>query len=259
MREFSEFFNKSVSFCIGKKWRDIRNVLSPAFTSSKMRFMYDLIKKVADDFTDYFVTNEGSVEIEMRETFTRFTNDVIASTAFGVEVNSLKEKTNEFFVMGQYVSNFGTLSNLIKIMAYAVVPKFMKFFNITFLGAKVNDFFVKLIDDAIRIREEKKIVRPDMLHLMMEARKDSEGVEKITNHDIAAQALVFFFAGFDSVASLMSFMSYELAIHPEVQSRLREEINETFQETNGNVTYEALLKMNYLDMVINGIKLILTS
>lgn len=37
----------------------------------------------------------------MKEAFTRYTNDVIASVAFGIKVNSLLDKHSEFYEMGK--------------------------------------------------------------------------------------------------------------------------------------------------------------
>nr|CAI5847752.1 unnamed protein product [Callosobruchus analis] len=115
-----------------------------------------------------------------------------------------------------------------------------------------------------------------MIHLLMEARKGKVKQEEetnidtgfstveestvlkgnapteITNQDIASQAMIFFFGGFDSVSNLMCFATHELAENPEIQSRLRDEILETANACNGKLTYEALLKMKYMDMVVSG-------
>lgn len=63
---------------------------------------------------------------------------------------------------------------------------------------------------------------------------------------------MFFFAGFETVSTLMSFMAYELAVNTEVQNLLREEIIETLTETGGKLTYDAIMKMKYMDMVVSG-------
>jgi len=41
-------------------------------------------------------------------------------------------------------------------------------------------------------------------------------------------------------------------MHPDVQSRLQEEIDMTLNKDGGNLTYEAVHGMKYLDMVISG-------
>lgn len=130
----------------------------------------------------------------------------------------------------------------------------------TFLGEKVEKFFLDLIDESIKLREEKNIVRHDMIQLLMEAKKGNLKQDKdnndltpqFSNIELAAQALIFLFAGFDSVATVMSFLAYELAVNSDVQTKLRKEINETFDNIQGDVSYEVLLKMKYMDMVING-------
>lgn len=46
-------------------------------------------------------------------------------------------------------------------------------------------------------------------------------------------------------------MAYELATNLDVQEKLIEEINRTLQQHNSNITYEIILKMKYLDMIIS--------
>ncbi|CAG2065310.1 unnamed protein product, partial [Timema podura] len=74
---------------------------------------------------------------------------------------------------------------------------------------------------------------------------------ELSDKDIAAQAAVFFLAGFETSSTLMSFVSYFLAIHEDVQQRLQEEIDNMLENTGGKVTYEEVLALKYLDMVIS--------
>jgi cytochrome P450 family 9 len=70
--------------------------------------------------------------------------------------------------------------------------------------------------------------------------------------DLTAQAFVFFLAGFETASTLLSFATHLLAVHPDVQSRLQEEIDMTLDKDGGNLTYEAVHGMKYLDMVVSG-------
>jgi cytochrome P450 family 6 len=67
-----------------------------------------------------------------------------------------------------------------------------------------------------------------------------------------AQAFTFLAAGFESSGSTLSFALYELALHPEIQQRLREEIQQVLRKHDGNVTYDGIQDMTYLDMVVSG-------
>ncbi|CAH0564727.1 unnamed protein product [Brassicogethes aeneus] len=275
--EADPLWGKNLFSLTGQRWRDMRATLSPSFTSSKMKFMFSLMADAAHDFVQHFKKkNEKIVTVEMKDTFTRYTNDVIATTAFGVKVDSLENRDNEFYLMGKEATNFSGFFKNLKFLLLMIVPCLYKIFSISMFNKEVSMFFRGLITDTIRTREEKHIVRNDMINLLMEARKGSihkqndettlvdtgfatvkeseVGKAKVQRHltdeDITAQALIFFFAGFDSVASLMCFMAYELGVSQEIQDRLREEIEVTMRENKGKLTYESLLKMKYMDMVV---------
>ncbi|CAH1974890.1 unnamed protein product [Acanthoscelides obtectus] len=273
-------FAKNLFALKDQRWREMRAVLSPSFTSSKMRNMFLLMSDCAEKFAKFFMsrTRYGEViEVNMKDTLTRYTNDVIATCAFGIEVDSLNNPDNSFYTMGKRATDFSSLGRRLKFMGYFLVPWLFRIFNISFFEEDIKQFFYKLVDETIRMREEKGIVRPDMINLMMEARKgkaskidaDEKALDsgfsvvqesnitngklstpiKITNEDIASQVMIFFFGGFDSTASTMCFFAHELIENPDVQSKLREEIMETKAQCNGKLTYEALLKMKYMDMV----------
>ncbi|XP_017769445.1 PREDICTED: cytochrome P450 9e2-like [Nicrophorus vespilloides] len=260
---------------VGESWRDMRNTLSPAFTSSKMRTMFTLINECAENFSKYYLKeNQDVIKLEMKDTYTRATNDIIASCAFGIKCDSLEYPENTFYTIAKKAFNFsGLRQNL--FLLYSTFPKLMKFFGWKLFSDEMSEFFRGVINETIRIREEKSIVRPDMIHLLLEAQKGSLKEEsnntiadsfasthefnlgkqksklvQFTNEDITAQALIFFLGGFDTTSYLMCFLSYELAVNPEIQEKLRNEISATWEECQGNLTYEALNGMKYLDMVI---------
>lgn len=201
--------------------------------------------------------------------FTRFTNDVIATTAFGIQCNSLKDKDNIFYKTGKEATTFGIWSR-IKFTLFFLVPWVMRALKISLLGREVSDFFRNIVKTTMTTRERDGIIRPDMIHLLMEAKKGRLMQEKhdndagfataqetkvinakktlLTDDDITAQALLFFMAGYDTSATLMCFLSHELAVNVDVQKKLQSEIDQNFK--NG-IDYEALSKMKYLDMVVS--------
>lgn len=103
----------------------MRPLLSPTFTGSKMKVMFQLMNEVAASFIDYHknMKGDGIIEVEMKDSLTRYGNDVIASVIFGVKVDSLNDKDNEFYKMGKKATNFGTLKFTIKMLGYASFPK----------------------------------------------------------------------------------------------------------------------------------------
>ncbi|KAK4874006.1 hypothetical protein RN001_013366 [Aquatica leii] len=257
----------------GQRWRDMRATLSPSFTSSKMKMMFTLISECAEEFTDYFEKQKlDFFDVEMKDVFTRFTNDAIANVAFGFKCNSLKEKDNEFYMMGKKLTTFSG-SSFIAFVLYSVFPALAKVLNIRIFPKPAITFFSHIVKDTLNKREKEGLVRPDMIHLLMEARKNalvnkdmyepdattelktsnSETKHKIelSEEDITAQAIVFISGGFDTSSTLLSFIAYELAMNNEVQKKLQEEIDETLNACNGKLTYESVHTMKYMDMVVS--------
>ncbi|CAG9765040.1 unnamed protein product [Ceutorhynchus assimilis] len=256
----------------GKKWRDMRSVLSGTFTSSKIKFIYKLIEETSVNFVQHFTkTDKDLIEVELKDVFTKFTNDVIATTAFGIQINSLEEPNNEFYLMGKEATDFGGIVAVTKFFMTLLFPWICRQLKIGLFSQRVSDFFYNLIDENLKAREDQKIVRPDMLQILLQAQKKAPIEEtdtidtgfavvkdnipenvpfQITTKDIASQAVTFFIAGFDSVSSAMCFSCYELAVNPDIQKKLREEIKETMEKNDDKITYDSLLAMKYLDMVV---------
>lgn len=78
---------------------------------------------------------------------------------------------------------------------------------------------------------------------------------KFTVEQAAAQAFVFFIAGFDTSSTTMQFALYEMSLNNEIQKKAREEIESVISRHGGQLTYEALQQMEYLDMVVAGERL----
>lgn len=239
---------KNVFSLRGDRWREVRSALSPSFTASKMKFLFQLVSKVSEDFTQYLLDNpEITKMIETKDALSRYTNDVIATAAFGISVDSMKHRENEFYLRGKDATNLSGTLRVLKFFAGITFPRIMRFFGQTYLSKDTNKFFINLIHDTVTMRDEKGVTRPDMIHLLMRAR-DSSGI-KIDIDDIVAQAFIFFLAGFDTTSTLMSFVCHQLAYNEDVQDRLREEVDDVVRDNE--ISYENLAELKYMDMVIN--------
>ncbi len=74
---------------------------------------------------------------------------------------------------------------------------------------------------------------------------DKSKVE-ITEDDILATSLSFFITGFETTASLLSFLFYSLALDQKCQQKLYKEV----VSFKGNFDYESIARMSYLDACI---------
>ena len=94
-----DMFSNSLFLLTGDKWRDMRATLSPAFTGSKMRQMFILVRQCASDMSNYFKKQGEAgkpLKYEMKDLFSKYTTNVIATSAFGIEVTPLKIQKMNF-------------------------------------------------------------------------------------------------------------------------------------------------------------------
>lgn len=244
-------FGKNLLSLRGDKWRDVRALLSPAFTSSKMKAMFQLMSECAVNFSEYLTKVPSEKRImETKDIFSRYTNDVIATCAFGISVDSMRNPDNDFYTFGAKATNFDTIA-IIKILLYQHLPRLMRLLNLKMIDERTNAFFINLVADTIRIRDEKNITRPDMLQLMMDSRGKRDSGKELTILDMTSQAFTFFLGGFESSSTLMSFLAYEIAVNPHVQEKLQREIDKVLEDSNGQPSYEAVNGMVYLNATIN--------
>lgn len=137
--------------------------------------MLSLVNECTFDLCDY-VNNEIQTKhsdiFDLKDLLKRFVANTIASTAFGFKMNSFQDKENEFFKHGYSAANLDGIQGL-KFFAFQSIPKIMNFFKIRIMGEKDTEYFRSMIRQNMKYREENNIFRPDMIHLMMEARKGS--------------------------------------------------------------------------------------
>ncbi|KAH0818822.1 hypothetical protein GEV33_003969 [Tenebrio molitor] len=73
----------------------------------------------------------------------------------------------------------------------------------------------------------------------------------LTLNELSAQAFVFFIAGFETSSTTMTFALYEIATNPDVQEKLRKEINSVLANHEGKLTYAAMMEMSYMEKVLH--------
>lgn len=250
----------------GEKWKLNRINLSPTFTSGKLKAMFSTIvdsgsslEKCLDKYA------EKGEEVEVREIFAQFTTNVIASVAFGIEVDCLKDPEHEFRKYGGRFFEPNFMNTFRFNMSY-MSPFLTKLFGVRFTDKDVTDFMMETIRQNLEYRENNNVFRKDFFQLLIQLRnlgkvqEDGDWVTKQANKknvtmtlgDITAQAYLFFIAGYESTSTTMSFCLYEMAKDPEIQQKAFEEITNVLREHNGKITYESLSQMKYLENCIDG-------
>lgn len=240
----------------GTRWKQLRSKLTPTFTSGKMKFMFPTIVSVADEFQHCLSTMiEKDDELEIKELLARFTTDVIGTCAFGIDCNSLKDPNAQFRAMGKKV--FGQPRNsAVKQFFMLTFKNLARAMHMRSIHDDVTEFFMGIVRETVELREREDVHRNDFMDLLIEIKNrgslDGTTVEKVTLEEIAAQAFVFFLAGFETSSTTLSYCLYELSLNKQLQEKAREELRSVLKKHDGQFTYEAMMEMHYIDHIING-------
>ncbi|KAM6926464.1 thromboxane-A synthase isoform 1-T4 [Lycodopsis pacificus] len=304
VRDFSSFTNrltrlfatKPMTDCLlmlrNERWKRVRSILTPSFSAAKMKEMVPLINTATDSLmSNLNVSAESGEAFDIHRCFGCFTMDVIASVAFGTQVDSQKNPDDPFV---RHAQMFFSFSFFRPIMLFFIAFPFITAPLMRFIPNKrrdeMNHFFINIIQKIIKQREEQPAEqrRRDFLQLMLDARTSKDSVsldhfdtashagdqqtqhssdqddrllpqepssrrpqkKMITEDEIVGQAFVFLLAGYETSSNTLAFTCYLLAINPECQCKVQQEVDDFFTR-HESPDYTNVQELKYLDMVIS--------
>ncbi|KAM5131630.1 cytochrome P450 3A11-like [Callospermophilus lateralis] len=237
------FMQKALFAARDEEWKRLRVLLSPVFSSGKLKEMFPIINQYGDALVKYLSQEvKKGKPVTMKEMLGSYSMDVIVSTSFGVNVNSLNNPQDPFVKKAKNV-----------LVLFPFLRPVFQALNVCRFSKSVLDFFKNAVMMMKQKRlEDKEKHRIDFLQLMIDSQnsQDKEPYQGLSDLEIAAQSIIFILAGYDTTSSTLSFIMYVLATHPDVQKKLQQEIDETLPN-KATVTYDVLFEMKYLDMVVN--------
>jgi hypothetical protein len=89
--------------------------------------------------------------VEVKETMDRFTTYVIASCAFGISGNSLKDPDSEFGRHIRAVADFSVQKGLAILLAF-FAPYLNRIFRLKFVEDETNNYVRKIVWDTVEYR-----------------------------------------------------------------------------------------------------------
>ncbi|XP_073982991.1 cytochrome P450 6k1-like [Rhodnius prolixus] len=251
----------------GTAWRSVRYKISPAFSSGKLKVMYNDMVNCTDDMIALIGKNLNT-DYEVREAVALYAINVIANTVFGIQINN-KSAIDEFIRMGTSIFNVTPFKFVENISLY-LVPKFGDWLGFSFVTREATDYFRAVIANTLKQREKSKYQRNDYTQQLLKLKqqgalevqsKDAEdddlrvdgaapsGNIEITDDLLVGQAFQFLSAGLDPMMVVTLSLIYDLALHPEIQERARQEVLKVVEKHNG-YSYASLSDMTYVEQCI---------
>ncbi|XP_047097787.1 cytochrome P450 6k1-like [Schistocerca piceifrons] len=258
-----EPLNRQLFFLPSHEWRHRRVKLSPAFTSGKLKGMFQMIQQCGRELAHVAAesASRGS-PVEVRELAARYTTDVIVSVGFGVDSDCQRNPHAVFRDWGRRVFAPGLKASLSARLNF-ICPQLAHLLRIKGGFTEVSSFFRKMIADNVEYREKKNVTRNDFIDLLMQLKNkgfvDGDKLQNGNNtektyfpmDDLAAESFGFFIAGFETSTTTISSSLYELALHEDIQRNVQQEIDTVLERHGGCITYDAIAEMSYLDNVVS--------
>ncbi|XP_044753036.1 probable cytochrome P450 6d4 [Coccinella septempunctata] len=249
----------------GHKWKPLRTKMSTCFTIGKLKMMFSNLLNAGEEMEIFLEKAAAAESIDVDDLCKRFTADIVAQSIFGVEVKSFKDKDNDFLKMLKCLTTGFNRKNMIKFSLQIVAPKFYDFFSFVkfeTVNQVAISFVYKMVEKIMEFREATGAVGKDMMQLLIQLKKfgkvDAENGEKLPDSDVCltmdevvAQAYTYFFTGSETASSTLTLLLYECSLNQDIQRKVQEDIDKALSSSGGQITYEAILEMKYLNMVVS--------
>lgn len=240
---------------LNNEWRTTRKIVSPVFTTSKIKQMVVTVNECAKDMIRNFAdaASKGT-PCDVKLIFGAFGLDVTAQTTFSFRLDSHRDVHNPFVLQAK---RFFAAENNWRAFFSFQFPRLSKMFGLRIFCPDAVEYFSGVMTNLLQRRiSENKNEKTDFVHLLMNAECHEEdghqqkdtGTRGLTKDQVLAQAVLFFVAGYDTTTIAMSMAVYYLAQHKHIQERLIEEIEDVLQKQS-DITYEVIMGLQYLDAV----------
>ncbi|KAM5533685.1 hypothetical protein V8D89_012652 [Ganoderma adspersum] len=256
----------------GAQHRKQRKMLTPVFSISYLRGITSVFYETTHKLRDGLIADigvPGSKEVDILKWMGRAALELLGQGALGYSFDPLVDDTTNDFA--EAVNAALSALSVIRMIA-------MPFWV---LGGKLPPRIGGMLVDAIpsrRVQRMKHIVRTmrerseeiiaekraalqkgdestvrqvgegkDIMSILLQANMAASEKEKLSDEELTAQMRTFILAGMDTTSNATARLLHLLALHPDIQKRLRAEIVEA--QAGEEIGYDRLNDLPFLDSV----------
>lgn len=264
-------FTNGLAFSEGEVHKRQRRILNPAFSPPQIKAMRSIIYLKAYQLRDKWIgliqsqqDHTSKIVIDVTASLARTVLDIIGLVAFGQEFNSLDNQENQLAkaFSGIFATDIGKLNSvkLLQLVIMGRFPHLLKVFD--------NPRYTQIMKDIDNIeKESKKLFECKKAELLTEekdgaGKKDllgtlvkanlmaSQEKDRMSDREVMGQMSTFLLGGHETTASAMTWTLWLLAKHPEVQGRLRKEIQRARLDSDeAEIPIDELNKLPCLDAI----------
>ncbi|KAI0055540.1 cytochrome P450 [Artomyces pyxidatus] len=260
---------------LGAHHRKQRKQLNPVFSIKHMRSMVPIFHKITrQQLRDVLHDKaaDGPQEVDMLDWFGRLALELIAQGGLGYTFNSLDAdaEENEFGkAIKEYIPTISTLQIFRPFFPLiSRWPSWLLRFGANFVPLPMVHNIIRVTDIMHRYTKEvfdaKKALLEkgdglfqqqlgegkDIISVLMQRNGDASEEDRLPDDEILGQMTTLLFAATDTTSTALSRILHLLAQHPDVQEKLRQELNEAYARSRETeLGYDELVELPYLEAV----------
>jgi cytochrome P450 len=224
---FKVLLGESLFLMDGEEHRQKRRLIMPAMHGPALANYINTMEKITRSYLKQW---EEKQEFTWFEEFKQLTFSIASELLLGTQTDAESARLSKLFT---------TLTNGL----FAINPLALPFTQFGKAIAARNQILEHLTEV---VKERQKNPTKDALSLLIQAR-DEEG-NSLSEKELIAQAVLLLFAGHETTTTMLTWLCLELALHPEVMERARDEQQQL--ACDGSLTLEQLGQMPYLEQIL---------
>jgi cytochrome P450 len=216
----------SVFLTNGEQWKRQRRIIDPAFEGGRLRDIYPAIWAAGLDAVERLNNDASKQNLEVEEVTSHLAADVIFRTLFSIPISD-RIAQDVFVEFREYQRT----QPILNIAAFLPLPKWMPRFcksQTTKSAAKIRSLIKQLTDK--RADEIAQGTAPDDLATKIMTTTDPVSGQGFKTSEMVDQVAIFFLAGHETSASALSWALYMMALYPDIQTRVRDEVTPVLDE-----------------------------
>ncbi|XP_016419101.1 cytochrome P450 3A27-like [Sinocyclocheilus rhinocerous] len=202
-----------------ERWKRMRSTLSPYFTSGRLKEIFPIAVTHADRFIKNMQKKDNKQPVKVKEVVAPYSLDVVTSSSFSVDIDSINNADDPFVTNIKKFIQFNMFNPLfLLILLFPSIAIILKKMGVTLFSKSSMDFFYSAVKKIKDEHNKESDGRVDFLQLMLQNQIPGDHFEDTDEQPAKG-----------------------LTDH-EILSQY---------PLNTPITYDALMKIDYLEMAIN--------
>jgi cytochrome P450 len=239
--EIRELLGNGLLTSQGEQWKRQKRLVQPLFTHKRVAGYVPMMAEEGETVVQrWSAAQRKGDDVDLNREMTRVTLNVVGRALFGCDVEEAVRVLKDAV---PYLSRRAISRGLspFKVPETWPLPSNKK-------AARYKSGIYGVVDDLINRRHSVPDGdNEDLLSLLIKA-QDPENGEGMSDSEVRDQALIFLLAGHETTATSLTYTFYLLGRHPEVQARVRAEVDQVLGDREPTINDYPTLA--YTTMVI---------